>query len=159
LADQFEKNADALAGRLRFNDVSDNKCARGFTATLAGIAKAIVNEPTNMCVPVTQPEQRRTAAETCLNAFDDGFFKALEAQKQLCASDDVEPLQVVNQQFRQLVNNWRPEKLKVEVTFKNRPVTHFGFGILSSFAFSGKTKEPRAKVDEGVLVEDPSREL
>ena len=43
-------------------------------------------------------------------------------------------MRTVNREIRDLVVNWRPAKRKTEVTFQNRPLTHFGFGALTSFA-------------------------
>lgn len=151
--EDFVDNAKQLAARLRFTTVSHSECGRGLASTLETAAAEVAGKSCLAPTSGDTAEQRKKKAEDCLKAFDDRFLHEYRTATSACPTDAAP--RVVNREFRNLVTNWRPEKRKSEVTFQNRPLTHFGFGALTSFAFEGRTNKPRAKVDDGVLVEDP----
>lgn len=151
--DEFEDNAGQLAARLRFSTVSHSACARSLASTLATAAVEVAKASCQAPTAGTSAEERKKLAQKCLDDFDARFVKEYTTATSTCTPDAA--MRTVNREFRDLVVNWRPAKRKTEVTFQNRPLTHFGFGALTSFAFQGRTDEPRAKVDDGIVVEDP----
>jgi hypothetical protein len=154
--EEFGAAADELQTRLRYTEISHDQCSRELAVAMAAAARKVAEKACAPALPADTDEIRTAKATACVDAFDQAFETEYRHALSTCGPGaERAALREVNLEFRKLATNWSPAKLKADVKFANRPLTHFGFGALSSIAFSGKTNEPRAQVDDGAIVEDP----
>jgi len=114
-------------------------------------------------------ENALTAEAACGSAKPDALAcqKALDMRhEQLYASaiggkfgcsknDDADTLRVVDQKFRDFVASSGSASAAADVTFHNRPRTHFALGAGSAVIATGTLSRPRVKLDNGTITADP----
>jgi hypothetical protein len=73
------------------------------------------------------------------------------------SSADADAIELVDQRFRELVVNALSVSAELDVTFKNRPLTHFAFGAGAAVMAYASVNRVRTKLDDdnGLLVSDP----
>ena len=94
----------------------------------------------------------------CRNALDALIKSAYDAAKAgNPSSADSTAIEKVDQQFRALAVSALSTSAELDMTFKNRPLTHFAFGAGSAVMGYARVNRVRAKVGDGSgsLVSDP----
>jgi hypothetical protein len=93
----------------------------------------------------------RTALDTAIKAAYDAAIAGTPSDADMDAIDEVD------RQFRGLAVNALSASAELDMTFKNRPLTHFAFGAGSAVMVTAHLNRVRAKIqdDSGALVADP----
>lgn len=150
--EDFARSAQRLAGTLSFNQVPRAMCARNLATALA--AELPVVTRASVCSAATaDPLQCLKAFDTILTANFDGAVKACEAGKP--AAEERRALERVDADFRELVNEGTSTGAELDVTFQNRPLSHFAFGAGSGVMPRASLSRPRVTTRNGLLVADP----
>ena len=148
----FARSAQRLATTLSFNDVPHAKCARNLATALAAELPAVTQAA--VCSAATaDPLQCLRAFDTVLGANFDGAVKACEGGKP--AAEERRAVERVDADFRELVNEGTSTSAELDVTFKNRPLSHFAFGAGSGVMPRASLTRSRVTTRNGVLVADP----
>lgn len=144
-ADRLKGGAKDLARELRLIGARHSAPARTLAARLA----AIVDASAATCVA---PDF------DCLENLDKRFadeFAALRPQGGAHSEDDLEAMRLVDTKFRALVDTQDAKELSGSAVIKNAPLTKLSFGLMTALSFGRTFDKPRAKVDDGVLADDP----
>jgi hypothetical protein len=94
----------------------------------------------------------------CRGALDAEIKAAYDAAMATKPSTaDADAIELVDQRFRELVVNALSVSAELDVTFKNRPLTHFAFGAGAAVMAYASVSRVRTKLDDdnGLLVSDP----
>jgi hypothetical protein len=148
----FAEAAAALAGSLSFSQVPHAPCARALARTLAAELPAATQDP--VC---SGPAPR---ADACLEAFDKVLTGGFTAAAASCESgkpskESLQALTTVDRAFRGLVEEGTSTGAQLDVTFRNRPPTHFAFGAGSAVMVEAWQTRPRVDAKDGVIVASP----
>jgi len=150
--DDFARSAQRLASTLSFNQVPRAMCARNLATALAAELPAVTQA--SVCSAATAgPLQCLKAFDTVLTANFDEAVKACEGGKP--AAEERRALERVDADFRELVNEGTSTSAELDVTFKNRPLSHFAFGAGSGVMPRASLSRSRVTTRNGVLVADP----
>jgi hypothetical protein len=150
--DDFAGSAQRLASALRFNQVPRAMCARTLATTLAAELPGVTREA--VCsAPTADPLQCLKAFDAVLTEHFDAAVKACEGGKP--AAEERRALERVDTDFRELVNDGTSTGAELDVTFKNRPLSHFAFGAGGGVMARASLSRPRVTTKNGVLVADP----
>jgi hypothetical protein len=150
--EDFARSAQRLASTLSFNQVPRAMCARNLATALA--AELPVGTRASVCSAATaDPLQCLKTFDTILTANFDGAVKACEGGKP--AAEARRALERVDADFRELVNEGTSTSAELDVTFKNRPLSHFAFGAGSGVMPRASLSRSRVTTRNGVLVADP----
>ena len=140
-----------LVTAVNFKEAAYSACARAYAAT---VARGLADKRNDKSV--CGDDQADPLA--CVNAFDtylNGAYKASIAQ---CgaARDDVNAVQDVDQRFRALIKTYTTATADLDITFHNRPLTHWSYGAGSAVIGTAGLTRPRVKLDDSGNVEaDP----
>jgi hypothetical protein len=148
----FTASARRLASSVTFNDLPRSVCGRRLAATLA-----------DDLPPVTQtPVCSAAAADSldCLNAFDTLLSTTFNEAIGSCeggkpSREERDALEHVDAKFRELVHEGASTIAELDLKFKNRPLSRFGFGAGSGVIAHASLTRPRVTTKDGVLVADP----
>ncbi|MFB3854432.1 MAG: hypothetical protein ACE148_11485 [Vicinamibacterales bacterium] len=169
-AESFARSAAELARSLRFQQVHDSKCGRAHTERLADVAAEVAATPA--CTSAA------AGAGACLAAFDKAFAETRTVSAAECAAlhagdagrnaaaagvssatqapaEDLKAIDHVESRFRELAARSGPVRVQASVTFRNRPLAHFSFGLGGGVIVAGRLNRPRVREDRGLLVSDP----
>lgn len=148
----FAADASRLASSLAFGEVPHAPCARGLASTLAGALPAVTQAP--ICSSLdAQPLECLAAFDTVITDSFDAAVKECDAGKP--SRDALAALEKVDEAFRELVQDGTSSTAELDVTFKNRPPTHFSFGAGAGVMLTASLTRSRVDTKSGVLVADP----
>lgn len=154
--DAFWDATDALVQDLTFHDVPNFSCAR---LVVAALGEAIKNASAGpRCVAAT------ATAAGCRSAFDLAIRDAIAQRRKepVCAAapkDDLSAVEKLDDKFREFSAASMTTAVEGELSFKNRPLTHWAFGAGSSVLAQGSLSLPRVTVKNDVLTADPLSRL
>jgi hypothetical protein len=159
--EEWAQQVQTLGRSLRFNTVVRSEWAKAYVEKLAGNAAtegvAVKTAKEKEC---TDPAYDATA---CLKKFDVALQDAYTECLTKCltsgtpSTDDVKAIQVVDAKFRELISAG-PQRLESAAEFRNRPLTHFAFGLGTAVMARPSLNKTRVKLnDAGNLVADPLR--
>lgn len=146
-SDAFGTSARTLAESLKFSEVPHSTCATTLADDLARILeskKACADQPTGCVVAV------RDDFRTSFNARRDECRKEGEYAKL-----DSLALDKVDQAFRKLVAGQDAKEVTTKLSLRNVPLERYSFGVLAGYTAWGRTKSPRAEVEDGEVVAAP----
>jgi hypothetical protein len=154
--DAFWDATDALVQDLTFNEVPNSPCARVVVAALGdGLKNAAAGA---LCASAT------ATTPGCRSHFDD-LIRAAEAQgltDKSCAGaskDDLAAVEKLDAKVREFAAATMTTAASADLSFKNRPLTHWTFGAGSGVLATGSLTLPRVKAKDDVLVGDPLSRL
>jgi hypothetical protein len=156
-ADAIEKQASALAERLKANDARYSKCGRA-------LADAILKEA-KLKSALCSANTASSAKRSCIAEMDGPLATAYETERSKCTTgtpppsvpeSDLEALQQVDGEFRKFFTDLKPKEITAQVKLKNLPMEHYSFGVVSALVVWGGVNKTRVKInDDGNLVSDP----
>ena len=150
--DDFARSAQRLASTLSFNQIPRSMCARNLATTLAAELPGVTEDP--LCsAPNADPLKCLKRFDTALTTNFDRAVTACEGGKP--ATEERRALERVDTDFRELVNEGTSTSAELDVTFKNRPLSHFAFGAGSGVMPRASLNRARVTTRNGVLVADP----
>jgi hypothetical protein len=152
----FTDAVNALATAATFNEAANSLSARAQVSTL----RKTLPEAAALSCAASQdlnavPSSRK---EACLKALDDKLAEAYKkATEGTPTKEDLEAVKAVDKRFRALAVEGLSTKAELDLTFRNKPLTHFTLGAGSAVIGRGKFTRPRAKLDDktGNLTSDP----
>lgn len=157
----FRETTDVFTQQLMFEELSNSKCVRTFIGDLGAAVKWVADD--DRCASDT------ATVATCKAAFDEAINTVLTeitknpqqnppADLRVCfnaSKEDREAIGVVDKKFRDFVTTTMTTVVEADVTFKNRPLTHWTFGMGGGVLTNASLTLPRVKVKDGSLVADP----
>jgi hypothetical protein len=150
--DDFASSAKRLASTLSFNQFPRATCARTLATTLAAKLPVVTQEA--VCsAPTADPLECLKAFDAVLTENFDAAVKACEGGKPV--AEERRALERVDADFRALVNEGTSTSAELDVTFKNRPLSHFAFGAGSGVLPRASLNRARVTTRNGVVVADP----
>jgi len=147
----FNEALTRLVTAVDFKEAAYSDCARQYAKTVAeGLMRTGADKK------VCADENPDPLA--CVNAFDSYLKGAYKERIAKCgaAKDDRDAVQDVDQQFRALIRTYTSATAGLDVTFHNRPLTHWSFGAGSAVIGKAWLSKPRVRLDDsGNLQADP----
>ena len=121
----FAASARRLASSVAFNDVPHASCGRRLAATLADELPPVTQTPACSAATANPLE--------CLNAFDTVLSTNFNEAAESCEAgkpsrEERDALELVDAKFRELVREGASTIAELDLKFKNRPLSRFGFG-------------------------------
>ena len=153
-ATEFANAVNGLATTLIFDGAGRSDRARTQIATLTDKLPLAAS---TSCAAPTATIGKRPSAPTCRAALDKEIKAAYDAAVNGAPDEEVAVVDSVDKEFRGLAKNGLSTSAELEMTFKNRPPTHFSFGAGSAVAFHATVSRVRTKIDDDTkaLVSDP----
>ncbi len=158
--EEWEAQVRKLGEGLRFNTVVRSEWARAYVDRLAGTGTteglAVTTARSTEC---TDPNAGPSA---CLARFDAALGQAYSDCLKSCLSgmptaDDIKAIQTVDTKFREAISAG-PQRIESASEYRNRPLTHFAFGIGTAVMARPSLSKTRVKLnDAGNVVADPLR--
>jgi hypothetical protein len=149
----FVSDVEDFVAALKYTDVPNAACPRAYLnevlkqlqATAEGAACAGSTATTGGC---------RDAFDT---VFRNQYATAIGSGGACVATsdDDRKALVKVDQKMREFVAANLTTVAEADITFKNRPLTHWTFGAGTGVLASASLTRPRVKLDDDKLVADP----
>lgn len=154
---QFTNAVADLATTLIFDGAGRSNRARAQVGTLL---KDLPENAARSCAAPGPADSTDAAsrAAACRDALDKVLKMAFDAAMTGTPSDgDAAAVESVDSQFRALSVNALSSNAELDMTFKNHPLTHFGFGAGTAVIAFGRLNRTRAKLDDtsGALVSNP----
>lgn len=141
-----------LSSELRFLDVPHSACAQEFAAD--AVSRLNLAASSAHCAADTS-----TAAE-CKDFIGGELSQAYD--QKTCgnppkppAKDEKDALLTVDEKVRAFVDRDLTTMVEAELTFKNRPLTHWSFGAGSGVVTRASLTLPRVNVKNGTIAADP----
>ena len=150
--DAFWDATDALVQDLTFHEVPNSPCARLVAATLGDAIKSA--SAAGRCASPT------ATAAGCRASFDaairDAIAQGLEDRACAAASkDDLSAVEKLDDRFREFAAASMTTAVEGELSFKNRPLTHWTLGAGTGVLARGSLRLPRVALKNDVLIADP----
>jgi hypothetical protein len=153
----FTEAVGMLGTTLLFDGAGRSDLAR---AQIAGLVRELPEAAVSSCAapaaaPVGTSSTRAAACRAALDKVLKSGYDAAMAGKPSGA--DSTAIENVDTQFRALAVNALSSNTNLDITFKNRPVTHLGFGAGTAVIAYGRVNNVRVKIDDdsGTIVSDP----
>lgn len=150
----FTKSLADAAVALKFTDVPNSACGKELVDKDVEVLGTAVGG-----VQCRGDDEKATA--DCTKAIDEALKKAYDEKKEKCGGgaptkDDIADLDAVDKKIRAFVTANLTATAEADVTFKNRPDTHFSLGAGSGVITHATLTLPRVVVDkEEKLAADP----
>lgn len=150
--DAFGDDADSFARDVMFAQSAGSTCARSAIGPLSVVVKGAAADP-----ECAGPAATTTA---CKSRLDTVIAETIGTTKKAepCATasgDDLEALEQVETTFREFVSTNMTSSAEADITFRNRPLTHWSFGAGSGVLAQASLTLPRVTVNDEALVADP----
>jgi hypothetical protein len=151
----FESALGTFAARLKFTEVPHSLCAQNFIDQIVETLKTTV---AGRACSADDP----AAASSCRASVGTALAATYAAQK--CGSppsqrapSDAEKTDFlsIDKKARAFVDENLTLSVDTEMTFKNRPPTHWTFGFGSGVIGSASLTKPRVKLDDDTIAADP----
>lgn len=154
-ASEFANAVDGLATTLKFDGAGRSDRARAQINRLSDNLPVVASK--NCRVPTADDRKEAERAAKCREALDIEIKAAYDDAIKGAPDDEVAVVDNVDKEFRSLAKNGLSTSAELEMTFKNRPPTHFTFGAGSAVAFHATVSRVRTKIDDDTknLVSDP----
>ena len=147
----FDEALEKLQTAVKFNEAAYSNCARAYADAVA-VELAATRKKEPAC------GEQKPAPSACLQAFDRVLTSTYRDSLAAClaASDDVNAMQDVDRKFRDFITTGSSASADLDVTFHNRPLTHWSFGAGSAVVAKASLTKPRVQLDgSGKLQADP----
>lgn len=146
---EWEGEVVRLSEKLAFQLVPRSELARGCSDRYRKDALTVAAE--GAC------RGSEACAGDCLRAFDAAFTKTyMDCRGSAVAETDIKALELLDDEYRELVATGRAARTEGSAEFRNKPRTHFSFGLGTALIMSASLNKERAKLDDaGTLVLDP----
>jgi hypothetical protein len=147
---KFGTALTTLATAVKFKEAAYSDCARAFADMVADGLKT-------RGIKALCGEQGADPL-ACIKAFDAFLNDAYKTSVAACGAvnDDVNAMQNVDQKFRDFITAGSSASADLDVTFHNRPLTHWSFGAGSAVVAKASLTKPRVQLDgSGKLQADP----
>jgi Predicted NADH:ubiquinone oxidoreductase, subunit RnfD len=150
--DTLWDDAEAFARDLTFAQPATAACARGSIESLRDAFKGAAAEKECAGADAT--------TATCQTHIDQAIGEAVRtrAASPACtaaSNDDLSAFESVEKKFRDFAGTGMTSSAEADITFKNRPLTHWSFGAGSGVLTTVSLTLPRVTVDDHKLAADP----
>lgn len=154
--DAFWDATDALVQDLTFHDVPNSPCARAVAAALGDALKHASADARCVSATATAAGCRAHVDASIRDAIAQGLKETACAA---ASKDDRSAVEKLDDRFREFAAATMMTAAEGELSFKNRPLTHWTFGAGSGVLALGRLSQPRVNVKNDVLVVDPLSRL
>jgi hypothetical protein len=150
----FESGLNDLAADLKFTEVPHSTCAQDFVDKIVENLTSTVTE--SACAADT------SSATACRASIGTALAQTYVAQKcgsasSLRAPNDAEKTDLlsIDKKVRGFVSDNLTMSVDADLTFKNRPPTHWTFGLGSGVVAHASLTKPRVKLNDDTIIADP----
>jgi hypothetical protein len=154
----LEDGLAAVRDDLAFTEVPHTECAREFARAVVKAVSTELTKADSACAADHSDDPNKR----CRDAVDAALLKAYNDHKcngSAPTKDERDEIDIVDKKVRAFVASSLTVSADAQITFKNRPLTHWSFGAGSGVLTSGlvdpKLSLPRVTMDDGKLAADP----
>jgi hypothetical protein len=148
---EFRDALTKLATAVKFKEAAYSDCARAYADAVA-VGLDAVRAKKAAC------GEQEPKPSAYLQAFDRFLMRTYRDSLAACGAvnDDVNAMQDVDRKFRDFITAGSSASADLDVTFHNRPLTHWSFGAGSAVVAKASLTKPRVQLDgSGKLQADP----
>ena len=144
-----------LSSDLKFSKVPHSSCAKDFIDRVLERLQAAVRDPVCSADAASSASSCKPFIGTELTAVFDSQRCGPPSARRAAADPERAELLSIDAEVRKFISENLTMSAESELTFRNRPLTHWSFGAGSGVIATASLTQPRVKLQDALIVADP----